>query len=143
MTNTRLSKFDLIGRAAVGMILFFLLLGLPLVSYSASLALQWDPPTTNTDGSLLADLSHYRLYYGFESSKYTFQVNTNKPIASVNGLIAGSNYYFAVVAVNSNGVESDFSNEFVTNAVAPTKKVDSWVEVTCARTHLPSASPRS
>ena len=68
----------------------------------------------------LADLSHYRLYYGFKSSKYSFQINTNKPIANVNGLIAGSNYYFAVVAVNSNGVESDFSNEFFTNVVEGT-----------------------
>ena len=38
----------------------------------------------------------------------------------VTNLVTGSKYYFAVVAVNSNGVESDFSNEFFTNVVEGT-----------------------
>ena len=114
MTNTKSCKFALSGRAVVGSILFSILVGLPSVT-SAALALQWDPPTDNTDRSRLKNLSHYRLRYGFESRKYTFSIITNRPNAYVNNLVAGSNYYFAVVAVNSNNVESDFSNEFIWN----------------------------
>ena len=54
MTNTKPCKFWLIGRAVVGSILFLILLGLPSVT-SAVLALQWDPPTVNSDGSPLVD----------------------------------------------------------------------------------------
>ena len=112
MTNAKPCVFWRIGREVVGLILFLILVGLPSVT-SAALALQWDPPTNNTDRSRLKDLSHYRLRYGFESRKYTFSIITNTPNAYVNDLKAGSNYYFAVVAVNSKKVESDFSNEFI------------------------------
>ena len=115
MKKTKPCKFKLIVRAIVGMILFTYLLGLPSATYSAGLELQWNPPTANTDGSPLVNLSHYRLYYGFASYKYTFHITTNQPIAYVNDLIAGSNYYFAVMAVDSNNVESDFSEEFIWN----------------------------
>ena len=72
MEKTKSYKFELIGRAVVGLILLFILLGLPSVTYSATIALQWNPPTNNSDGSSLVDLAHYRLYYGFKSRNYIF-----------------------------------------------------------------------
>ena len=118
MEKTKSYKFELIGRAVVGFILLFILLGLPSVTYSATIALQWDPPTVNSDGSPLVDLARYRLYYGYESQKYIFFIETNKPIANVT-VSNSSNYYFAATAINSNNVESDFSNEFFWNQAAP------------------------
>lgn len=127
MEKTEPYKFDFIGRAAVGSILLCILLGLPSVTYSAALALHWDPPTVNSDGSPLVDLSHYRLYYGFESKRYISHIETNKPSATVSGLIAGLNYYFAVIAVNSNNVKSDFSNEYIWNSDSNKNSIpDSW-----------------
>ena len=117
MEKTKPYMLELIGRAVVGLILLFTLLGLPSVTYSATIALQWNPPTTNSNGSTLVDLAHYRLYYGYKSRNYNFPpIYTNKPIANVT-VSDGSNYYFAVTAVNSNNVESDYSNEYFWNRV--------------------------
>ena len=115
--------FELIGRAVVGLILLLTLLGLPSVTYSATIALQWNPPTVNSDGSPLLDLAHYRLYYGYTPRNYNFHIDTNKSGASVSGLSASSNYYFAVTAINSNNVESDFSNEYFWNQVPLTPAI--------------------
>ena len=119
MEKTKPYMFEFIGRAVVGLILLFTLLGLPLAAYSATITLQWDPPSTNSDGSPLVDLAYYRLYYGYEPHHYNFHIDTNKSTASVSGLSASVNYYFAVTAINSNNVESDYSNEYVWNQVSP------------------------
>ena len=92
------------------------------MAYSEQITLQWDPPTHNSDGSQLDDLSHYRLYYGYAHTNYIFQVDSirtnNLCVTCVTNLLDGSNYYFAATAVNSNNVESDFSDEFILYAVA-------------------------
>ena len=117
MEKTKPHLFEFIDRAVVGLILLFTLLGLPSAAYSATITLQWDPPTINSDGSPLVDLAQYRLYYGYEPRHYNFHIDTNKSTASVSGLSASSNYYFVVTAINSNNVESNFSNEYFWNRV--------------------------
>ena len=44
-----------------------------MASYTraAQFELTWDPPTTNTDGTTLADLAGYKIYYGQSSGNYT------------------------------------------------------------------------
>ena len=78
-----------------------------------SATLSWTPPTQNTDGSPLADLIGYRIYFGNESGNYQEFIQIDNPgIATyVVEFLAPNTYYFAVTAMNSSGVESGFSNE--------------------------------
>ncbi len=73
---------------------------------------EWTPPTTNTDGSPLADLAGYRITYGRSADNLNQTAVIDNPgITSftVSNLSVGR-WYFAVFAVNSNGLESDISN---------------------------------
>ena len=123
--------FELIGRTVVGLIMFFALLGLPSVTYSATITLKWDPPTTNSDGSPLVDLARYRLYFGHQSRNYGFYTDTNKPVANVS-VSDYSNYYFAVTAINSNNVESEYSNEYFWDQVSQAPAILTSVDVVMA-----------
>jgi hypothetical protein len=78
----------------------------------------WTAPTTNVDGSPLADLASYRVYYGtFDSicsGSTFFEVPSATPSPgpgeTVNvrftGLSTGTLYYVSVTAVNASGGES-------------------------------------
>lgn len=80
---------------------------------TASVTLDWDPPTQNTDGSALTNLKGYVIHYGKESGKYTNRIEVNSPGLTtyvVENLEPGT-YYFAVTAVSANGAESNYSPE--------------------------------
>jgi hypothetical protein len=87
--------------------------GIAVVGTSTgSATLSWTPPTTNTDGSPLANLSGYRVYWGTASGDYPNSVTLNSSgLASyvVENLGPGT-YYFVVTALSSAGTESSFSN---------------------------------
>ena len=71
----------------------------------------WEAPTTNTDGSPLMDLAGYRIYYGSspENLGHSVQINTiGLQTYVIDDLQAGT-WYFAVMAVASNGTESSLS----------------------------------
>ncbi len=69
--------------------------------------LEWDPNTEE-------DLSGYKMYWGYASIDYTFSTDVgNQNTYTVTGLIPGMTYYFAVTAYNTEGFESDYSNEVV------------------------------
>lgn len=77
-----------------------------------SATLNWTPPTQNSDGSPLTDLAGYNVYYGTAPGSYGTPIYLNNPGLSsytVNNL-SSNTYYFVVTAVNSMGVESNFSN---------------------------------
>ena len=77
-----------------------------------SVTLNWTPPTKNTDGSSLNDLTGYRIYYGTSQGNYPNRIVINNAGVSsyvVENLSPGT-YYFVSTAVNSQGVESDYSN---------------------------------
>ena len=82
---------------------------------TGSVTLTWTPPTTNTDGSPLADLSSYKFYYGVSPGAYTSEIQVNNPGISryVIDNLAPDTYYFVATTVNSDGVESVVSNEAV------------------------------
>ncbi|MEJ1965378.1 MAG: putative Ig domain-containing protein [Gammaproteobacteria bacterium] len=76
----------------------------------------WQPPTANSDGSTLTDLRGYRILYGTQPGVYTGSVKVDGAgFASytIENLQSGTKYYFAMVAVNSAGAESDNSQEAV------------------------------
>ena len=77
-----------------------------------SVTLSWTPPTANTDGSPLTDLAGYRIYWGNGGGVYPQSVTIDNPGISsyvVENLPPG-NYEFVATALNSEGVESGFSN---------------------------------
>jgi hypothetical protein len=74
--------------------------------------LSWIPPTSNTDGSTLTNLTGFQVLYGRSSSNLDQTVNLNNPSINtyvVENLSAGT-WYFAVVSVNSSGTTSPLSN---------------------------------
>ena len=75
-------------------------------------ALSWQPPTTNTDGSALTDLSGFVISYGTSSGSLTQKVTISSPATTsctVTGLATGT-WYFAISATASDGTQSVLSN---------------------------------
>ncbi len=82
------------------------------VSWAAQVTVAWDQPLTNQDGTPLADLAGYQLYYGQSSRNYQSTIDVgNQTSYTLSGLEAGQTYYFAVTAYDTFRNESDFSNE--------------------------------
>jgi hypothetical protein len=80
---------------------------------SGSATLSWIPPTQRTDSTPLTDLAGYRIYYGRMSKTYDYQINVDNPgvvTYVVENLVSGD-WYFALSAYDSQGLESDRSNE--------------------------------
>jgi hypothetical protein len=67
--------------------------------------------TVSWDASSEPDVVGYRLFYGIESRVYTNQIDVPGPMAIASGLSEGQTYYFAAVAYNIYGLESELSNE--------------------------------
>ena len=66
--------------------------------------LQWDPNTET-------DLAGYKVYYGTDVFAGPIQLDVAKQtVATVSGLDPAQNYSFAVVAYNTSGLESSYSN---------------------------------
>lgn len=85
----------------------------PPTASDGDVTLDWTPPTENTNGSALTNLSGYHIHYGTASGDYTQTVAVSNPgIATyvVDNLTPGT-YYFSVGAVNSQGIESPLSSE--------------------------------
>jgi len=85
----------------------------PPTANSAAVTINWTPPTENTDGSPLTNLSGYDIHYGTSSGNYTQSVSVSNPgIATyvVDNLAPGT-YFFTVNSVNSAGTESPLSPE--------------------------------
>ena len=80
---------------------------------AGSATLSWAAPTARTDGSPLTNLAGYKIYYGRMSGIYDYQIDINNPAVLtylVENLVSGD-WYFALAAVDSAGLESDRSNE--------------------------------
>jgi hypothetical protein len=78
---------------------------------TGSATLNWDAPTTNTDGSALT-LAGYRLAYGQSEASMTQSISITNPgltTYTVPNLSAGT-WYFALYALSNSGAESVASN---------------------------------
>lgn len=79
---------------------------------SGSATVSWTPPTQNSDGTALTNLSGYRITYGRSASVLDRSLSLNNPSLSsavVDNLSSGT-WYFSVSAVNSQGASSSPSN---------------------------------
>jgi hypothetical protein len=77
-----------------------------------SATVSWTPPTQNSDGSALTNLSGFQISYGRSASDLAQTVSLTNPSLStyvIENLSSGT-WYFAVAAVNSQGVASTPSN---------------------------------
>jgi len=80
---------------------------------SGSVSISWEPPATNTDGTPIETLKGYKVFYGPASRQYTSSLAVMNPdLTSVTiEQLEPSTWYFAVKAVNSAGIQSDYSTE--------------------------------
>ncbi len=79
---------------------------------SGAAKLLWAPPTLNTDGSTLDNLSGFKALYGTAATGPFASIAFPDP-AAISGTITGlspGNYFFAIRAVNALGVESANGN---------------------------------
>ena len=81
------------------------------VIHAASVTLSWD---ANTE----PDLAGYRIYYSKTSGGYTtsnrLNVAESQTSVTITGLTLYTRYYFVATAYNTDGYESDYSNEVTT-----------------------------
>jgi hypothetical protein len=107
--NIRITVSDGTANASIGP---FTLTVSDVANGSGSATLSWMPPTQNSDGSTLANLSGYRVHYGQSAGNLAQTVTLDNPSINryvVENLGSGT-WYFAVVAVNSVGMTSALSN---------------------------------
>jgi beta-mannanase len=74
--------------------------------------LSWIPPTENEDGSYLADLAGYWIYWGNNPGTYTEWMRIDNPGLTsilIEDLVPGV-WEFAMTSFNADGVESSLSN---------------------------------
>ena len=91
--------------------------------------ISWSPPTQNTDDSALDDITKYRFYYGPDANSLqaipeldladTTGTVTSLHISTLtdedkqmltNHLQGNTTHFFAMTAINSQNIESSFSN---------------------------------
>lgn len=98
---------NVVSRLARNAVVAAVILFAPQLLSAASATLAWDRAASHTN------LSAFVLKYGVSSGSYTGKVSvaTNFTSATVNDLVPGVRYFFAVTARNVAGLESDPSNE--------------------------------
>ncbi len=72
----------------------------------------WTAPTQNTDDSALTDLTGFKIYYGTSANNLTNSVTIDSSTTTtkiIGNLNIQQTYYFAVVAINALGIESEQS----------------------------------
>ncbi len=112
-----------------GSFLAALFLCIPLTLQAGSIDLQWDGPTTNSNGSALTDLASYRVYWRTSAGSYSITnsqlfagataTGGGTVIKTVTnaGLVAGSSYLFTVRALDVSGNESVASSPELTATI--------------------------
>ena len=84
------------------------------------------------DASASTDVAGYRLYYGTNTRSYQFVTNTGLMLTQVGGAAARGRWFFAATAYDTNGLESDFSNEvsWESKPAPPVMAGKTWVRLT-------------
>lgn len=91
---------------AIGACVFALIYAAATAIAGMNVTLAWNPsPGTNV-------IVNYQIYYGTATGVYsnTNSAGTNLSL-TISNLVKGTSYYFSAKAVDSDGLESEFSNE--------------------------------
>jgi Putative Ig domain len=80
-------------------------------SANGSATVSWTAPTTNTDGTVLTNLTGFRVAYGQNANNLDQSASVGPGVATytISNLTSGD-WFFGVFAVNSSGGESSVSN---------------------------------
>lgn len=89
--------------------------GLVAVAGEGSVALNWTAPSDNG-----AAITAYKVYWGTSASSLSHVLQVSTISATVTGLTGGTTYYFAVVAVNSEGEGARSQTASATPPAPPT-----------------------
>jgi hypothetical protein len=83
------------------------------------------------DASASTNVVGYRLYYGTNTRSYQFVTNTGLVLTQSVVLPRRGRWFFAATAYDTNGLESDFSNEvsWESKPVPPVMAGGSWVRL--------------
>jgi len=106
-------------------LLIILILLSALISHPQKVRLAWD-------ASPSPDVIGYRIYFGTNAGNYTFVTNAGLVLTQRIALPHTGRWFFAATAMDTNGLESDFSNEVQWEAkpVAPVVHDETWVRLT-------------
>jgi hypothetical protein len=95
------------GKATTSLAAFSIVVS-PRVVTPGTVAIRWNPPTVNEDGTALTNLAGYRIRYGRAADSLTHVVTLNNAGLSrhvMEGLASGT-WHFSVTAFSSSGAES-------------------------------------
>lgn len=83
-----------------------------------SVTISWTPPSQNTDGTSLTNLTAYKIYYGLTEGHYPNDILIDNPgiTTYVVANLVPNTYYFVATAISSNGAESTYSNVVIKDA---------------------------
>jgi len=83
------------------------------------------------DASASTNVAGYRLYYGTNTRSYQFVTNTGLALTQSVALPRRGRWFFAATAYDTNGLESDFSNEvsWESKPVPPVMVGETWVRL--------------
>lgn len=98
----------------------------PAVAADTQATLSWLPPSLNTDGSTLTDLSAYRIFFGTAADQLSQTQDVTNPAATsdvVKNLTSGTQYFFGLRALTSHGQQSALSNIV---SKTPAKGIPAW-----------------
>jgi hypothetical protein len=88
--------------------------------------------TLTWDASASSAVAGYRLYYGTNTRSYQFVTNAGLMLTQSVALPHRGRWFFAATAYDTNGLESDFSNEvsWESKPAPPVMAGQTWVRVT-------------
>jgi hypothetical protein len=91
----------------------------PPPTTTGSATLTWDAPTHNEDGTVLSDLTGFKIYWGTTQGTYNNSLVVNNPSARTWTLqdITAGQWNFVVTSLAASGEESTFS--LVVNKTIP------------------------
>jgi len=87
------------------------------LTFALQVQVEWDPPSSNTDGSPATGVAGYKVRYGTASRNYGIVLDAGNSLkTALQDLREGVTYYIVVSAYDSGKVEGDFSPELAWTA---------------------------